>query len=122
MSQIRGLFRQYGKVAVGVHLTVYAASFAGLYMAAKNQMNVESLLVKYGLLSERGADSPPEGWLQKTLAGGGSAVVIAFVCNKALLPVRVPITVGLTPMVARVLQQRVVNKGSRSGTAKSGRD
>ena len=29
MSQIKDLFRKYGKVAVGVHLTVYAASFAG---------------------------------------------------------------------------------------------
>ncbi len=51
--------------------------------------------------TEREADAEPEGWLQKTLAGGGSAVVLAFLCNKALLPVRVPITVGLTPVVAR---------------------
>lgn len=29
MSGVKDLFRKYGKVAVGVHLTVYAASFAG---------------------------------------------------------------------------------------------
>lgn len=114
MSQVKDLFRKYGKVAVGVHLTVYAASFAGLYMAAKSKMDVESVLVKYGLLSEREADQPPDGWLQKTLAGGGSAVVLAFICNKALMPIRAPITIGITPMVARALRQHAANKGSVS--------
>jgi Protein of unknown function (DUF1279) len=51
--------------------------------------------------AEREANAEPEGWFQKTVAGGGSAALLAFLCNKALLPVRVPITVGLTPVVAR---------------------
>jgi Protein of unknown function (DUF1279) len=51
--------------------------------------------------TEREANAEPEGWFQKTVAGGGSAALLAFLCNKALLPVRVPITVGLTPVVAR---------------------
>ena len=51
--------------------------------------------------AERDPDTAPEGWLQKTLAGGGSAVVLAFLCNKALMPIRAPITVALTPVVAR---------------------
>lgn len=58
------------------------------------------------LHAEREADAEPEGWLQKTLAGGGSAVVLAFLCNKALLPVRAPITIGLTPVVARCVLWR----------------
>lgn len=114
MSQVRDLFQKYGRVAVGVHLTVYAASFAGLYMAAKSKVDVESILVHYGLLHEREAGQPPEGWLQKTLAGGGSAVVLAFICNKALMPIRAPITLGLTPMVARALRQHAASKGSVS--------
>ena len=51
--------------------------------------------------AEREANAEPEGWFQKAVAGGGSAALLAFLCNKALLPVRVPITVGLTPVVAR---------------------
>ncbi len=51
--------------------------------------------------AEREANAEPEGWFQRTVAGGGSAALLAFLCNKALLPVRVPITVGLTPVVAR---------------------
>ena len=40
-------------------------------------------------------------WFRKTLHSGGSAFLIAFICNKATFPIRAPITVGLTPMVAR---------------------
>lgn len=53
------------------------------------------------------ANEGPEdgGWLERTLSGGGSTIALAFLCNKALFPVRTPITVGLTPLVARLLQQ-----------------
>ena len=47
------------------------------------------------------ADSDKRGWFANLLSGPGSTVALAFLCNKALLPVRVPITVGLTPAVAR---------------------
>jgi hypothetical protein len=40
-------------------------------------------------------------WFRKTLHSGGSAFLIAFICNKATFPIRAPITVGLTPIVAR---------------------
>lgn len=46
-------------------------------------------------------DSDKRGWFANLLSGPGSTVALAFLCNKALLPVRVPITVGLTPAVAR---------------------
>lgn len=41
------------------------------------------------------------GWLDKALSGGSSTLALAFLCNKALFPVRTPITLGLTPAVAR---------------------
>ena len=41
------------------------------------------------------------GWFRKALHSGGSAFLIAFICNKATFPIRAPITVGLTPVVAR---------------------
>ena len=42
--------------------------------------------------------SPPEkepGWLARTLAGGGSSLALAFVANKALFPLRAPVTLAL---------------------------
>ena len=42
-----------------------------------------------------------KGWLDKVLTGGGSTLALAFLCNKALFPIRTPITLALTPAVAR---------------------
>lgn len=42
----------------------------------------------------------------KALISGGSALVLAILCNKALLPVRVPLTFALTPPIARFLARR----------------
>lgn len=40
-------------------------------------------------------------WLEKAVAGPGSTIALAFICNKALMPIRVPVTIALTPAVAR---------------------
>lgn len=39
-------------------------------------------------------------------ASSGGAFALAILCNKALLPIRVPITIALTPPVARFLARR----------------
>ncbi len=51
--------------------------------------------------NENPADPENQGWLEKFVTGGGSSLTLAFLCNKALFPVRAPVTIGLTPMVAR---------------------
>eukprot|EP01018_Ginkgo_biloba_P018524 Gb_14518 [translate_table: standard] len=40
------------------------------------------------------------------LLSGGGALGLAILCNKALFPVRVPITIALTPPIARFLARR----------------
>ncbi|GJP31759.1 hypothetical protein CLOM_g14967 [Closterium sp. NIES-68] len=40
------------------------------------------------------------------LIGSGGALAVAWLCNKALIPVRVPITLALTPPIARFLTAR----------------
>ncbi len=47
------------------------------------------------------ADPKERGWFTNLLTGPSSSLALAFLCNKALMPVRAPITLGLTPMVAR---------------------
>ena len=46
-------------------------------------------------------DAEERGWLAKALTSKGSDLAIAFLCTKALLPVRAPVTLALTPAVAR---------------------
>ncbi|KAJ7967138.1 trafficking protein particle complex subunit 2-like protein [Quillaja saponaria] len=43
------LLKKYGKVALGVHFQVFAASITGLYVAINNNVDVESLLDKFHL-------------------------------------------------------------------------
>lgn len=122
-GRLRELFSKYGKVGLGVHMSVSAISIASLYVAIQNNVDVESLLAKIGLHShskevlveESGAvneemqsQNPKKGKLETSelIKSGGGALALAVLCNKALFPVRVPITIGLTPPIARFLARR----------------
>lgn len=132
-DRVKQLFKKYGKVAIGVHFTVYFSFLAGCYVAIDNHVDVKGPLQKIGLLSKDSVDEAAavageaaavagepglqqqqrpqqqqqeKGWLDRVLSGGSSTLALAFICNKALFPVRTPITLGLTPLVARVLRHR----------------
>lgn len=140
---LKDMAKKYGRVAIGVHLTVSGLCFSACYLAILNSVDVESILDKAGLgawlpheqpvalpdaqgmnhtdtrASSLGYHQPerlPEagssdgGLLGNfSLAKGGGAFAIAWLCNKALFPVRVPITIGLTPPIWRFL----ISKGFR---------
>lgn len=122
-GRLRELFSKYGKVGLGVHMSVSAISIAGLYVAIENNVDVESLLAKIGLHShskevldedsgaaneEMQSEKQRKGKLDSSelLKSGGGALALAVLCNKALFPVRVPITIALTPPIARFLARR----------------
>ncbi|XP_023513086.1 uncharacterized protein LOC111777632 [Cucurbita pepo subsp. pepo] len=132
-GRFRELLKKYGKVAIGVHFSVSAASITGLYVAIKNNVDVESLLDKLHMdgfsSKDQSQTSPDDGLvieespasdIQSTVAqeprtrnrtaelaaSTGSALALAVLCNKALLPIRIPITIGLTPPIARMLARR----------------
>ncbi|XP_017702144.1 uncharacterized protein LOC103722755 [Phoenix dactylifera] len=62
------------------------------------------------------APPPPVGEEKKRnrtaelAASSGGALALAILCNKALFPVRVPITIALTPPIARFLARRKLVK------------
>ncbi|KAF4349662.1 uncharacterized protein LOC115717213 [Cannabis sativa] len=138
-GRFRELLKKYGKVAMGVHFSVSAASISGLYVAINNNVDVESLLDKLhmgGVSSKDQVESNPsdEKFVlednvngtsttvivekEKTTrnrtaelaASSGGALALAVLCNKALFPIRVPITVALTPPIARFLARRKIIK------------
>ncbi|KAF5474368.1 hypothetical protein F2P56_006272 [Juglans regia] len=123
--RFRELLKKYGKVALGVHFSVSAASITRLYVAIKNNVDVESLLEKLymgGVGSSNKDHAPPEassssdGFVVENerptsesqsmvvmekkkrnrvadltaLTSGALALAIHY--NKALFPIRVPIT------------------------------
>jgi len=121
-GRFRELLKKYGKVAIGVHCSVSAASVAGIYVAIRNNVDVEAILEKFHL----GASSPEENpnlnsdtdssavpvknRTAQMAASAGGAFTLAVLCNKALIPVRVPITIALTPPIARFLARRKIVK------------
>ncbi|RWR84499.1 hypothetical protein CKAN_01331500 [Cinnamomum micranthum f. kanehirae] len=139
-GRFRDLLKKYGKVALGVHLSVSAVSISGLYVAIKNNVDVESLLSKVGLSGDSKQDPasntpapaslpdlpddvvfedrPPVSDLPEQkknrstelAVSSGGALALAVLCNKALFPVRVPITIFLTPAVSRFLARRRIIK------------
>jgi hypothetical protein len=108
-SRVKGLFKTYGKVALGVHLGVYSTFLAGCYIAVDQKVDVKGMLESIGLVKAPEEGEEP-GWLSKSLSGGGSTIAMAILLNKAMFPIRTPITLGLTPYVARVLGRRAATK------------
>ncbi|XVF00858.1 hypothetical protein REPUB_Repub04eG0038200 [Reevesia pubescens] len=138
-SRFKEFLKKYGKVALGVHFSVSAVSITGLYVAIKNNVDVESLFDKLhlpGLSKDQKNPNPspqlpnPDGSLMEEqistvvieekqrnrtaelAASTGGALAVAVLCNKALFPVRVPITIALTPPIARFLARRRIIKNS----------
>nr|CAD1840750.1 unnamed protein product [Ananas comosus var. bracteatus] len=123
-ARMKELIKKYGKVALGVHLSVSAASITGLYVAIKNNVDVEGIFQRVGLSSVAGdnpgaadpavvldgSDSEQQrkkrNRTAELAASSGGALALAILCNKALFPVRVPITIALTPPIARFLARR----------------
>ncbi|XP_021775309.1 uncharacterized protein LOC110739151 [Chenopodium quinoa] len=129
-GRFRQILKKYGKVGLGVHFSVSAASISGLYVAIKNNVDVEALLHKVGMggvntneqpqIPENDPEliadipsalpsPPPEKTRNRTAelaASSGGAFALALLCNKALFPIRVPITIALTPPIARFLARR----------------
>ena len=145
-GRFRELLKKYGKVALGVHFSVSAASITSLCVAVKNNVDVEALFEKIGMpgLSKEKVDEIPNSPQQvissdgfvieepfnqdgvaaptpkqrnrtaELAASSGGALAVAVLLNKALFPLRVPITLGLTPPITRFLaRRRIINNSVR---------
>ncbi|KAK8622256.1 hypothetical protein V6N13_117179 [Hibiscus sabdariffa] len=99
-SRFKEFLKKYGKVALGVHFSVSAASITGLYVAIKNNVD------------ESGVEEKQRNRTAELAASTGGALALAVICNKALFPVRVPITIALTPPIARFLARRRIIKNT----------
>lgn len=136
VAGLKELIAKYGKVALGVHLSVSAVSVTGCYVAIKNNVDVGAVLQRVGLYSQSIEKEEAEDILKyevlalegstsdagtvpveedrksavQAAVSGGGAIALAFLCNKALMPIRIPITVALTPPIARLLARRNLYK------------
>jgi hypothetical protein len=94
------LLKQYGPAYLITSLSFAACTYSGCYVAISRGVDVAALLARFGIKS---AASERVG-----TAG------IAYVCHKAMSPLRFPPTVALTPVVARWLGQKDGATANRS--------
>ncbi|ONK64402.1 uncharacterized protein A4U43_C07F25480 [Asparagus officinalis] len=139
-ARMKDLMKKYGKVALGVHLSGSPSpSIGGLYVAINNKRRCRvplpqdrplspasmTLALSPSSATRHGSSSTPASPLPaaaeaallrgtgrtELAASSGGALALALLCNKALFPVRVPITIALTPPIARFLRRRNLIKG-----------
>ena len=72
---------EYGQVAIGTYLTIFALSLTGFTIAIKAGLAPESAAAQTGLLAA------------------------AYVATKAIQPLRILLTLALTPAVARFIRR-----------------
>eukprot|EP00931_Biecheleriopsis_adriatica_P108384 TRINITY_DN82696_c0_g1_i1.p1 TRINITY_DN82696_c0_g1~~TRINITY_DN82696_c0_g1_i1.p1 ORF type:complete len:118 (+),score=25.67 TRINITY_DN82696_c0_g1_i1:44-397(+) len=94
-EKLRDTLLRYGKVGLVVHICLSSISLGSCYAAVRYQLPVDRWLEAVGA-SSGVAEKENTGAL-----GAGSAAMVAFVMHKAIMPLRVPLTVALTPLAAR---------------------
>ena len=90
MATAGDLLKRYGPAYLLTSVSFATVSYAACYTAVGCGVNVAALLTRAGLKASAASEK----------VGTAS---IAYVCHKALSPVRFPPTVALTPVVARRL-------------------
>lgn len=78
-ERLKKLFTEYGPIALGIYLTTFALSMIG-FSAAINF-----------------------GWQVEGGAAQAGTVGLAYVATQAIKPLRIGLTLGLTPVVAAAL-------------------
>jgi hypothetical protein len=92
------LMAEYGVIAVIVYFTIFFATWFGAWAAIQRGVNLAALVARLGLSSNRLVSS----------LGAGTA---AYIFTKILQPVRIGLTVVLTPLIARLYER---TKGSKA--------
>lgn len=96
-ARLRTLYKTYGRVAIGVWFSIFGLTWLGFYLALGAGVDLAALLRSVAETLHLDA----EGWAQ---AGAGTGqVVIAYAAAQVTKPLRMILTLTLTPIIARWL-------------------
>ncbi|CAE7319364.1 FAM210B [Symbiodinium natans] len=94
-QRLQDTLLRYGQVGLVVHFCLSGISIFSCYLAVRHQLPMDRLLELVGKTQET-SDSSSDA------LSAGSSLFMAFVIHKAIMPLRVPVTVAVTPLAARV--------------------
>jgi hypothetical protein len=95
----KNLMAEYGAIAAIVYFTIFFATLFGAWVAIQRGVNLAALATRFGLSST--------GIVANL--GAGTA---AYIFTKILQPVRIGLTVILTPLLARLYERMRSRKSS----------
>ena len=78
---LKNILSEYGKVAVVLYLVIFALVLGGSWLAIR------------------------AGWAPESAAGKASSFAAAYIVTKVMQPLRIGLTVVLTPLVARLYER-----------------
>jgi hypothetical protein len=106
------LIKRYGPTGIGTYLAISGCTFAFFFFAIENHLDIHGL-VRFCLSDNVDPKEILEKWGIKpaepgsrSLRSKATSAVLALVASKALIPVKVPLAVALTPYVQRFLRHR----------------
>lgn len=100
-SRLKDGLKKYGRTGIFTYLGLSTMVTTGFYIAIERNVDVKKIV---------GIKDDPDGepsWMQKVLLGPGSHLALAILCSKAMIPLKLPVAVALTPYVYR-LEQRLL--------------
>lgn len=97
--------KKYGRTGLITYLGLSCVVTSGFYIAIERNVDVKKLI---GMKDEEDPDKHPS-LLQKALLGPGSHLALAILCSKAMIPIKLPVAVALTPYVHRLQQKLLQN-------------
>lgn len=80
-DRLKKLFEEYGNLAIVVFVVISAITYGSIWMAIKT------------------------GWNPESAAGETGSLLAAYVVYRPTIFARVPLTVVLTPIIARILEK-----------------
>ena len=92
-QKFKVLVKEYGPLAMGLYLTIGFISIGACYAVISVGVNVEGILNYFGMeVSKKTA--------------GFSTLAIAYLMHKLFLPLRIGLTIGGVPVIARYLRRK----------------
>jgi len=93
---------EYGSTVVVLHISIALANLGLWYLIVSSGLDIEAWL-KWMNVNESTVD-------KLTAVEGAGTFAIAYIIHKMLFPVRVSLTLGLTPFVVKYLRQKGILK------------
>ncbi|XP_007475751.2 protein FAM210B, mitochondrial [Monodelphis domestica] len=95
-QQLKTVFKEYGAVAVSLHIGISLLSLGIIYLIVSSGVDVSSFLFKLGLA---------ESFHKSKIVTGTSTFVMAYAVHKLFAPVRISITLFSLPLLVRYFRR-----------------